>query len=93
MLDTASDTGCNHLLHLLLCTEGSCGRCYEVACRPGYVNDGYGHSMDRTHSCQGQKSVIVMITDTCPCYYPSNAYSNTRWWVRQAEMWFLHMLG
>ncbi|KAF6262467.1 RlpA-like double-psi beta-barrel-protein domain-containing protein-containing protein [Scenedesmus sp. NREL 46B-D3] len=43
--------------------KGSCGRCYEVACRP----------------TQGQKSVIVTVTDTCPCHYPSNAYSNKRW--------------
>ncbi|WIA22297.1 hypothetical protein OEZ85_004615 [Tetradesmus obliquus] len=58
---------------------GSCGRCYEVACRPTHIRDGYGSSMDRTHSCNGQSSVIVTVTDTCPCYYPSNAYSNKRW--------------
>ncbi|WIA42754.1 hypothetical protein OEZ86_008697 [Tetradesmus obliquus] len=49
---------------------GSCGRCYEVACRPTHIRDGYGSSMDRTHSCNGQSSVIVTVTDTCPCYYP-----------------------
>ncbi|WIA22298.1 hypothetical protein OEZ85_004616 [Tetradesmus obliquus] len=59
--------------------KGSCGRCYEVACRPTKVSDGYGGTLDRTGSCQGQKSVIVTVTDTCPCYYPSNAYSNKRW--------------
>ncbi|KAF6262470.1 RlpA-like double-psi beta-barrel-protein domain-containing protein-containing protein [Scenedesmus sp. NREL 46B-D3] len=59
--------------------KGSCGRCYEVACRPTQVRDGYGGTLDRTHSCQGQKSVIVTVTDTCPCHYPSNAYSNKRW--------------
>jgi hypothetical protein len=58
---------------------GSCGRCYEVACRATTVRDGYGGTLDRTHTCQGQKSVIVTVTDTCPCYYPSNAYSNKRW--------------
>lgn len=63
----------------LLPLAGSCGRCYEVACRPTKVSDGYGGTLDRTGSCQGQKSVIVTVTDTCPCYYPSNAYSNKRW--------------
>eukprot|EP00879_Flechtneria_rotunda_P015993 GHRR01016726.1.p1 GENE.GHRR01016726.1~~GHRR01016726.1.p1 ORF type:complete len:373 (+),score=77.90 GHRR01016726.1:674-1792(+) len=58
---------------------GSCGRCYEVACRPSTITDGYGNSLDRTGTCTGEKSVIVMVTDTCPCYYPGNAASNTRW--------------
>jgi hypothetical protein len=66
-------------LSTLSTPAGSCGRCYEVACRPTYIRDGYGSSMDRRHSCYSGKSVIVTVTDTCPCYYPSNAYSNKRW--------------
>jgi len=58
---------------------GSCGRCYEVACRPGAFKDGYGSNLDRSGSCKSGAKVIVTITDTCPCWYPSNAYSNTRW--------------
>lgn len=58
---------------------GSCGRCYEVACRPGSFKDGYGSNLDRSGACKSGAKVIVTITDTCPCWYPSNAYSNTRW--------------
>lgn len=41
---------------------GSCGRCYEVACRPSRVSDGYGNSMDRSDTCNGGGSVVVMVT-------------------------------
>lgn len=44
---------------------GSCGRCYEVACRSTHVRDGYGNTLDRTNSCQGQKSVIVTVCYAC----------------------------
>ncbi|KAG2424346.1 hypothetical protein HXX76_014555 [Chlamydomonas incerta] len=66
--DTADDYG------------GSCGRCYEVQCNPTSFRDGYGNHIDRTSPCfNGSKSVIVTVTDTCPCYYPANEYSNRRW--------------
>eukprot|EP01023_Acetabularia_acetabulum_P013049 TRINITY_DN161_c0_g2_i1.p2 TRINITY_DN161_c0_g2~~TRINITY_DN161_c0_g2_i1.p2 ORF type:complete len:417 (-),score=64.43 TRINITY_DN161_c0_g2_i1:2905-4155(-) len=59
---------------------GSCGRCYEVKCNPVWLSDGYGNSLDRTHVCRDpEASVVVQITDTCPCYYANNAYSNKRW--------------
>ncbi|KAG2501765.1 hypothetical protein HYH03_000265 [Edaphochlamys debaryana] len=57
---------------------GSCGRCYEVMCNPSAFSDGYGNWIDRNGACKGG-SVIVTITDTCPCYYPANEYSNKRW--------------
>ena len=42
--------------------------------------DGYGQFLDRKSSCYNDHaSVVVMITDQCPCYYPSNAASNKRW--------------
>ena len=42
--------------------------------------DGYGAWLDRSNVCfDEQASVVVMITDTCPCHYPGNAYSNKRW--------------
>mmetsp|Transcript_18802 Transcript_18802/g.34123 ORF Transcript_18802/g.34123 Transcript_18802/m.34123 type:complete len:205 (-) Transcript_18802:221-835(-) len=59
----------------------SCGRCYEVRCRNSDFRDGYGQFLDRSQSCydsQG-KSVVLTITDACPCSYPNNAYSNQRW--------------
>ncbi|GLC47742.1 Expansin-A20 [Pleodorina starrii] len=56
----------------------SCGRCYEVQCNPSSFTDGYGNHIDRTYGCN-QGSVIVTVTDSCPCDYPANAYSNRRW--------------
>jgi hypothetical protein len=42
--------------------------------------DGYGAQLDRNGACHDpESSVVVMITDTCPCHYPGNAYSNKRW--------------
>lgn len=42
--------------------------------------DGYGQWLDRKDACYDQRSsVVVMITDTCPCYYPNNYASNKRW--------------
>ncbi|PNH06791.1 hypothetical protein TSOC_006808 [Tetrabaena socialis] len=52
----------------------------EVKCDPTTVGDNYGGRFDRGWACRdNQASVIVQITDTCPCNYPSNAYSNKRW--------------
>ncbi|EFJ45997.1 hypothetical protein VOLCADRAFT_93782 [Volvox carteri f. nagariensis] len=59
---------------------GSCGRCYEVACNPAAFSDGYGNYIDRNSGCyDDSKTVIVTITDSCPCNYPGNQYSNRRW--------------
>ena len=36
--------------------------------------------INRTSACRDpEASVVVTVTDSCPCYYPSNAYSNKRW--------------
>ncbi|GLC67580.1 atexp4 [Pleodorina starrii] len=60
--------------------EGSCGRCFEVRCDPTWISDNYGESFDRTGVCRDpDASVIVQITDSCPCWYPANQYSNKRW--------------
>lgn len=59
---------------------GSCGRCYEVKCDSRGVNDGYGQYIDRNGVCKDESaSVVITITDTCPCVYPNNYYSNKRW--------------
>ena len=42
------------------------------------MKDGYGAQLDRNNVCKGG-SVVVQITDTCPCHYPNNYYSNKRW--------------
>jgi hypothetical protein len=49
--------------------SGSCGSCYEVQCSNGNFRDGYGADLDRNGMCRSG-SVIVKITDTCPCNYP-----------------------
>lgn len=60
--------------------QGSCGKCKEVKCKPTNFNDGYGAWLDRANVCYDtEASVVVMITDTCPCHYPGNYASNKRW--------------
>lgn len=61
---------------------GSCGMCVEVQCQLATITDGYGKEIDRTspETCRNLNStVVVRITDTCPCQYSENAYSNKRW--------------
>lgn len=59
---------------------GSCGKCKEVRCRRSSFADGYGQWLDRQDACYDTKaSVVVMITDQCPCHYPDNYASNKRW--------------
>lgn len=59
---------------------GQCGTCYEIQCDPRDFNDGYDTLIQRKTACSRETgSFVVTITDTCPCNYPSNAYSNKRW--------------
>jgi hypothetical protein len=53
-------------------------RCYKVKCVPSTFTDGYGTQMDCEGACHGDASVVVTITDSCPCDYPGNAYTNKR---------------
>eukprot|EP01025_Chloroclados_australasicus_P058357 TRINITY_DN731_c0_g4_i1.p1 TRINITY_DN731_c0_g4~~TRINITY_DN731_c0_g4_i1.p1 ORF type:complete len:456 (+),score=31.35 TRINITY_DN731_c0_g4_i1:82-1368(+) len=58
----------------------SCGRCYEVKCMPSVFKDNFGEQLDRSGICYDpEASLVVTITDTCPCNYASNWYSNQRW--------------
>jgi hypothetical protein len=60
--------------------QGSCGRCYEVKCNSMSFKDGYGDSLSRDGVCKdSESSVVVTVTDTCPCHYSNNYYSNKRW--------------
>lgn len=44
--------------------------------------DGYGQYLDRKQACYNQQnSLTLRVTDACPCHYPGNAYSNSRWWA------------
>jgi hypothetical protein len=39
-----------------------------------------GQNLNRHGTCKdGSASVIVRTTDTCPCQYQNNYYSNKRW--------------
>ncbi len=43
--------------------------------------DGYGATLPRSSACyDSEASVVVIVTDTCPCVYPANAVGNKRWW-------------
>ncbi|KXZ48619.1 hypothetical protein GPECTOR_26g522 [Gonium pectorale] len=56
------------------------GTCYEIKCYPTSFTDAYGENLDRNHACYDpDASLVFRITDTCPCVYPDNAYSNKRW--------------
>lgn len=58
-----------------------CRVCVEVMCADAGFTDGYGQYMDRTSACYNtQTSLTLRITDACPCHYPGNQYSNSRWW-------------
>lgn len=59
--------------------KGSCGKCFEMKCNPGVFTDGYGKAIKRDKDCKSMEPLIITITDTCPCDYPNNAYSNKRW--------------
>jgi len=60
--------------------DSSCGKCFQVKCRPASFTDGYGQFLDRSGVCYDESKVVtIRITDACPCHYPNNAYSNKRW--------------
>eukprot|EP00884_Botryococcus_braunii_P002834 jgi/Botrbrau1/12551/Bobra.0169s0088.1 len=60
--------------------RGACGRCYEIKCDPIVIYDAYGQSLDRTEACfDPSASIVIRITDACPCNYPNNPQSNRRW--------------
>ncbi|GMH41567.1 hypothetical protein BSKO_09477 [Bryopsis sp. KO-2023] len=60
----------------------SCGRCYEIKCRPMEFYDNYGNHLDRNTACHDPNKIItVTITDVCPCFdpLPWNYANNKRW--------------
>jgi hypothetical protein len=61
------------------CLPLSCSKCKEVRCKNQNFKDGYGQWLDRSSVCYDESaSVVVMVTDTCPCHYPNNYHSNKR---------------
>lgn len=73
---TAASHNCAPCAHLPL-------PCCQIACNNAVFSDNYGQRLDRAHVCyDSNASVVVQITDLCPCHYPENAYSNKRWYVR-----------
>jgi hypothetical protein len=60
-----------------------CGQCIEVMCVDGPTRGlpGSRFGADAVSACRdpGRKSVVVEVTDSCPCNYPANAASNAMW--------------
>jgi hypothetical protein len=60
-----------------------CGQCYEVMCVDGPTRGmpGSRFGAEAVSACHdpGRKSVVVEVTDSCPCNYPANAASNSMW--------------
>lgn len=68
----ASSLNPRNTLLLLPFRPQSCGSCIEVACDPAWIQDNYGQKLDRTWACYDkQESVVLRVTDTCPCTYPA----------------------
>jgi hypothetical protein len=66
-------------MHLCVCAF-ACRTCKEVRCKEMWFKDGYGQKLERETICYDPAaSLVVTITDTCPCIYPGNYYSNKRW--------------
>eukprot|EP01026_Neomeris_dumetosa_P053047 TRINITY_DN4730_c0_g1_i9.p1 TRINITY_DN4730_c0_g1~~TRINITY_DN4730_c0_g1_i9.p1 ORF type:complete len:413 (-),score=50.89 TRINITY_DN4730_c0_g1_i9:2292-3530(-) len=60
--------------------SNSCARCYEIKCMPSEFQDNYNQKLSRTGVCYDpEASIVVTVTDTCPCNYAANYYSNKRW--------------
>lgn len=60
--------------------HGACGRCFAVRCHPYIFTDGHGARVNRLHACsKGIATVVVRVTDVCPCHYATNTVSNKRW--------------
>ena len=62
--------------------QDKCGQCYEVMCVDGPTrglnNSRFGGGPSACRD-PGRKSVVVQVTDSCPCNYPRNQASNSMW--------------
>ena len=56
-----------------------CGQCYEVMCVDGATRGKDWSDLGPWGGCAepGKKSVVVMISDSCPCHHPNSG--NKRW--------------
>jgi hypothetical protein len=56
-----------------------CGKCFEVMCVPGRTRGTNSSQLGPWEGCQdaGRRSVVVKISDSCPCHHPNS--SNKRW--------------
>ncbi|GFH32161.1 predicted protein [Haematococcus lacustris] len=67
----ASDTISSRVVALAMATTTDAISCCAA---------GYGNQLDRKSVCYDESAtVVVQITDVCPCNYPTNYYSNKRW--------------
>jgi hypothetical protein len=58
---------------------GECGKCFEVLCVPGRTRGLASSALGPWEGCldPGRRSVVVMISDSCPCHHPNSG--NKRW--------------
>jgi len=58
-----------------------CGECWEILCVDGRQRGLSDSILGPWAGCvdSEKKSVVVMITDSCPCNHPGNPESNKRW--------------
>ena len=56
-----------------------CGQCYEVMCVDGATRGKDWSDLGPWGACAepGKKTVVVMISDSCPCHHPNSG--NKRW--------------
>lgn len=55
-------------------------QCFEIRCKPSTFTDGYGETISRESACRNtDESVVVTVTDACPCHKESNIVGNKRW--------------
>ena len=68
-------------------STGECGQCFEVMCVNGRTRGLPWSLLGPWPGClpgdAGTKSVVVMVTDSCPCHHPNP--SNRRWCCGDAQ--------
>lgn len=66
---------------------GTCGTCLEIRCTTGPTR-GLASSMYPEGACKGEESVIVQVTDSCPC---EQNESNRRWCCQDTARGVRHL--
>jgi len=59
---------------------GDCGKCFEVMCVDGRTRGTSQSQLGPWEGCQesGKRSVVIMISDSCPCNHPNPSNKKVR---------------